>query len=187
MKLYTLGKSPGWNPYIIHGGNEISRISIFKGGEVIARTGRGWLPMTGSNNSGNSVLESLEYRRKRKSDFHADYSYFIGEELYICADQLPGFLFAPDVKQLATDENTYYGHMVYFECSSTDGRYPHLEKVELRGFMMGSYSKIIPTDRGEHIKRIQNALESVGVKIPSFEAAKVVDNAAAIVEAINND
>ena len=183
MKTQMLEKETCLNPYYI-AGNQIQNIHFFKDGGIVASSGRGWLPMYGSNSSGNSALEAIEYRSKRKPDLDGDYSFYIGGELYVNINMLENFLFAPDVLQHEGPDTTYYGNMVYFECGSTDERYPHLESVELRGFMMGHYSKCIPTARGEKIKAIVAVFADSGIKIPSYDAAKMLDNKDAIIAAM---
>ena len=183
MKTHKLERRTCLNPYYI-GGMQIEKMHFFNNGEIIASANRGWLPAYGSNSSGNSALEAIEYRRKRKPDLNAKYSFFISDELYINTDALPEFLYAPDVLELETKEARHYGNRVYFECGSTDGRHEHLERVELRSFMVGCYSKIVPTPFGEKVKAIVSVFKDNNIRLSSYDAAKLMENSADIISAI---
>ena len=181
MNTHTLEKHNCLNPYYI-AGNHVELIHFFGDGEIIATNNRGWLPMYGSNSSGNNVLEAIEFRRKRKPDLNGNYSFSIGSELYVNIAELPEFLYAPDVIERESPDATYYCNRIYFVCGSTDGRLEHLEKVELRSFMVGCYSKIVPTDRGKKIEQIVQVFADSGIKMPSYDAAKILDNADNIIK-----
>ena len=181
MITHTLEKRTCLNPYYI-AGNQVELIHFFGDGEIIATNNRGWLPMYGSNSSGNNVLEAIEFRRKRKPDLTGNYSFSIGSELYVNIAELPEFLYAPDVVELKTKDATYYGNRIYFVCGSTDGRLEHLENLELRSFMIGSYSDVILTDRGQKVVDIVQVFADSGIKMPSYDAAKILDNANNIIK-----
>ena len=183
MNTHTLEKHTCLNPYYI-AGNQVEKIHFFTGGETVATQNRGWLSMYGSNSSGNSALEAIEYRRKRKPDLDGNYSFFIGNDLYVNTTALKDFLFAPDCLELSTKENIYYGNRVYFMCGATDGHHPHLQTVELRSFMVGGYSKVETTDFGRQVNAVVDVFKDSNIKLSSYDAAKILENKQAIIAAV---
>ena len=186
MKTKQLTKQTCLNPYFLECGPQIEKIHFFGGGEIIATQNRGWLSIYGGNSSGCSALEAIEYRNKRKADLKADYSFYIGNELYVNINALPGFLFAPGVIELTTEDATYYGDRVYFECGSTDGRHAHHETVELRSFMIGGYSKITPTARGRKVSRIVDVFKDAGITLSKYDASKMLKESKSILKVMKS-
>ena len=91
MQTFKVTRQPIMNPYYI-AGNQVSDIVIFDQSGEIVRAGRGWFTGAyGSNNDGNSAVESIEFTRRRKFDRMRKESFFIGDILYIYSGDLPGF------------------------------------------------------------------------------------------------
>ena len=191
MNTHNLEKHTCLNPYYI-AGNQVEKIHFFTGrdwqlsksGEIVATQNRGWLSMYGSNSSGNSALEAIEYRRKRKPDLDGNYSFFIGADLYVNIAELDDFLFAPDVLEMRTKEKIYYGNRVYFMCGATDGHHPHLQTVELRSFMVGGYSKVDTTEFGRQVEAVVDVFKDNNIKLSTYDAAKILENKQAIIAAV---
>jgi hypothetical protein len=185
MKTSKLVKTHScFNPYYLKcenvTGKQVERMHFFKDGAILATHNRGWLSMYGSNNGGNDVLENIEFRNKRKADLSAKYSFFIGDEVYINCAELPDFLFATDMVELSTKENICYGNRIYFTCGATDERHEHLTRSELRSFMVGCYSRVVPTDYGLKVKAVVSVFDDAGVTVSPYDASKMLDNSDSI-------
>jgi hypothetical protein len=177
-----------YNPYSLVGDSanakQVEIIHFFKDGEILCSTNRGWLCMYGSNNSGNNALESLEFRNKRKINLSVEYNFAIGHDVYINCNLLPDFEYAPDMVEMTTKENIHYCNRIYFTCGATDDRHEHLTRIELRSFMIGCYTRIVPTEYGVKVSSVVDVFKDAGVTVSKYEASKLLDNSAAIIAAV---
>jgi hypothetical protein len=195
---FNLTKETCLNPYYING-KQVRRIVFFNAGEIIGAANRGWLPMYGSNSSGNTALEALSYTRKVKENLDVEFSYYLPDgdswtgpaaALYVWTGDLPGFVDKGEKEAMTTAEAVHFGHFVEFVCGATLDSDSELiqasiSEVKPREFMLGSYTRSEPTDHGKHVAAIEAAMAAAGVEVRGLGINRMIEHKDAIIAALN--
>lgn len=150
---YTLAKQGGYNPYFC-ANRKIEKISFYcpEKGECLMTHNSGWLS-TGCNNDGNSALEGLEYRDRRKPFLNLDEPHCVGDELFVPITALDDVVVEFDAFHTEyRDGERKFGNHITFSYGATRTEFEHLKEVKPRRNLIGSYT------RTEHVgmsKRVE--------------------------------
>jgi len=178
-------------------GAEVNAMHFYDDSGIVITHKKGWI---GSNNDGNSALESLEFEnRRRKRKLILDGQPFIMRaqspkswanapevDLYIPVAMLPGFIYHGEQEASADDTEVRFGNFITFDYGATKSTHEILTEIKPRRFMTGPYTRIERTERGQKLDNLAEFFKAHGIDCPEWKLPKLLTKKAELIDLLNS-